>query len=190
MNDLSLHILDIAQNSIRAKAKNIFIIIDFYPLANQLGFTIEDDGHGMDKETLARAINPFYTTRTTRKFGLGLSLLQQSAAQTGGKLDMQSTKGKGTKVSALFMPKHIDCPVLGDLAATISVLFSNSEGGEIHFCFNGEQFKFELSTIEVKSLLETTNLAHPKIIAAIRNILNEELGNKIKDGENNYLKAV
>ena len=102
MKDLSLHILDIVQNSIRAKAQLIEIEITELPKENQLIITIADDGTGMNSEQLKQAIDPFYTSRTTRKVGLGLSLFKQNAEQTGGSFNIESESEKGTKVTAIF----------------------------------------------------------------------------------------
>ena len=95
MKDLSMHILDIAQNSIRAKASHIRIEIEEKPGAGQFIIKIDDNGCGMDREQLALAVDPFYTSRSTRKVGLGLSLLKQNAENTGGSFSIHSEKNKG-----------------------------------------------------------------------------------------------
>ncbi|MEJ5165699.1 MAG: ATP-binding protein [Thermoanaerobaculia bacterium] len=122
MEDLSLHILDIVENSIRAKAKNILILFKFQRDGDGLFIEIIDDGEGMDEELSEKIKNPFYTTKEGKKFGLGIPFLKQSAEETGGFLKIESKKGKGTKISAFFHRDHIDMKPLGDLDKTLDVL--------------------------------------------------------------------
>lgn len=187
MNDLSLHILDITQNSIRAKAKKVDIEIIYSIKHNSISIIIKDDGEGMDALQLEKVTSPFYTTRTTRKMGLGLPMFRQSAEQTGGNLIIESAKGVGTIVTAHFMANHLDCPVFGDIASTLSVLFSNNDGSEIYFSCNNATDNFELNTVELKQILETKELGQPKIASYIYLMIKEELKELLKD---NYLKAV
>lgn len=126
MEDLSLHILDIVENSIRAKAKNIMILFKFQKDGDGLFIEIIDDGEGMDKDLIEKIKNPFHTTKKNKRFGLGIPFLKQSAEETGGFLKIESKKGKGTKISAFFHLDHIDMKPLGDLNKTLEVLrFTN-----------------------------------------------------------------
>jgi predicted metal-dependent phosphoesterase TrpH/anti-sigma regulatory factor (Ser/Thr protein kinase) len=122
MEDLSLHILDIVENSIAASAGRIEIRINEDSANDLLTIEIVDDGRGMDSETLKKAIDPFFTTRTTRRVGLGLSFLAQSAQESDGTFDIESKPGKGTKVKATFVMSHPDCKPMGDIAQTIKTL--------------------------------------------------------------------
>ena len=122
MEDISLHILDIAENSIRANARNIKIMITEDEPNNLLTLTIEDDGEGMDDKTLAAAVNPFFTTKMNKKVGLGLAFLSQSAEEAGGKMNVDSAPGEGTKITATFQLEHIDRKPLGNLHGTIKCL--------------------------------------------------------------------
>ena len=108
MKEIALHILDIAQNSISAKATLVELTLSETPEA--ITFTIVDNGRGMSPELLAQVSDPFTTTRTTRKMGLGIPLLRMAVEQTGGSLTIDSTEGVGTTVTAQFRPAHIDCP--------------------------------------------------------------------------------
>ena len=150
MKDLSLHILDIVQNSIRAKANLIGIEIAEIPDQNQLIITITDDGTGMSAELLQRAIDPFYTSRTTRKVGLGLSLFKQNAEMTGGSFNIESEPSKGTIVTAIFGLNHIDRPVMGDLVDTLLLLICSPDGPDYVFKHQTPSGEFELDTREVK----------------------------------------
>lgn len=108
MKDLSLHILDIAQNSITAGARHLDLTLT--EEAGQIAFTVTDDGCGMSRALLEQVSDPFTTTRTTRKMGLGIPLLRMAAEQTGGSVEITSTEGAGTTLRAVFNAAHIDCP--------------------------------------------------------------------------------
>ena len=122
MEDLSLHILDIVENSIAAMARRIEIRIDEDMAKDLLTIEIKDDGKGMDEQTLKKALDPFFTTRTTRRVGLGLSLLAQAAKESEGTFDLSSEPGKGTTVNATFRLSHPDCKPMGDIGQTMQVL--------------------------------------------------------------------
>jgi signal transduction histidine kinase len=122
MEDLSLHILDIAENAIRANAKNITIEVVEDEDGDQLIVCIKDDGVGMDKETVKKSLNPFFTIKDRKKFGLGLALLSQATQQADGDLKIDSEIGKGTEVTATFRLSHPDIKPMGDILETIAVL--------------------------------------------------------------------
>jgi len=122
MKDLSLHILDIAENAIRAKANKISIKILEDEAADQLSVMVEDDGLGMDAETLKKARDPFFTTKDGKRFGLGLALLHQAAEAAGGFLKIDSQPAKGTKITAVFKLAHPDAKPLGDVLETVAAL--------------------------------------------------------------------
>ncbi|HEX9114349.1 MAG TPA: ATP-binding protein, partial [Nitrospirota bacterium] len=121
MDDLSLHILDIAENSVRADARNIEIIITRE--AGILRVEVNDDGRGMDAATLARVRDPFFTTKR-KKTGLGIPLLSQAAEQTGGNVTVDSAPGRGTKVTVTFPWEHVDRPPIGSMADTLLTLIA------------------------------------------------------------------
>lgn len=131
MKDLSLHILDICDNSIKSGATKISVKI----IEDKMTLTLEidDNGCGMDRETLKKAISPFYSTKKTSKFGLGLSLLKQAAEATGGDLKVESEIGKGTKVTAKFFKNHIDMKPIGDINSTL--VFLQKANPQIDFEF-------------------------------------------------------
>jgi len=175
MKDLSLHILDIVQNSIRAKAKLIGIEILERPEENQLVITISDDGAGMTNDQLKRAIDPFYTSRTTRKVGLGLSLFKQNAEMTGGSFELISESGKGTKVTAIFGLNHIDRPVMGDLVGTLIILICSSKVVEYVFKHQTPFGEFVLDTRKVRQTLEDVPISHPEVRVFLQEMLQENL---------------
>ena len=122
MEDISLHILYIAENSIRAKAKNIIIMMNEDKKNDLLTLTIEDDGEGMDNKTKEYALNPFFTTKKGKKVGLGLAFLSHSAEEADGAMEIESEPGKGTKITAAFKLSHIDRKPFGNLNETIRCL--------------------------------------------------------------------
>ena len=126
MEDLSLHILDIAENSVRAGGKRIAISLLEDRDNDSLTLTIEDDGKGMDKETVNRVLDPFFTTKDNKTVGLGLALLLQAARQAGGGLTIDSQEKKGTKVVAVFQLSHPDLQPIGDIFATMAALVSGN----------------------------------------------------------------
>lgn len=175
MKDLSMHILDIVQNSIRAKARNISIMVHEKPEDDQYIITIEDDGYGMDKEELAKAIEPFYTSRTTRKVGLGLSLLKQNTEATNGSFKICSEKNKGTWLTATFGFKHFDRPILGDITGTMLILFTSSEEINFKYTHITPKGEFTINTSEVKRILDGIPITTPEIRDFLKDYLSEYL---------------
>ena len=146
MEDLSLHILDIVENSIEAKASNIIIKVNEDMKKNLLTIEIKDNGEGMDKETIKKVLNPFYTTRTPRRVGLGLSLLAQATKESGGNIKIKSIIGKGTSVKAVFQYNNVDRKPLGDIEKTLTTLIVGNP--EINFIYEHRRgdMKFKLDT--------------------------------------------
>lgn len=136
MNTLTFHITDIASNSVRAGATRILLDI---AVMEDATIRIADNGCGMDAKTIAQVTDPFYTTRTTRKVGLGIPFLIQNAEQTGGFVKIESEPGKGTEVTARFVTSHIDCPPWGDLPGTVAMLISGNP--DINICFSFQKNK-------------------------------------------------
>lgn len=122
MEDLSLHILDIVENSLRADARNVDVKVTESQKDDTLILEVNDDGDGMDEETVRQAVDPFFTTKRGKKVGLGLAFLAQAAREAEGKLEVESTKGRGTKVIATFKLSHIDRKPLGNLEETVKCL--------------------------------------------------------------------
>lgn len=175
MEDISLHILDVAENSIAAGATLISISLTIDLPKDLLYLEIEDNGRGIPDGLKEKVLDPFFTTRTTRKVGMGLSLLAQSAEEAAGGLLINSKEGKGTVVSARFKYGHIDRKPMGNLADTFSVLIAGNP--DIDFVFecrkNGSEFLFD--TRQTRDDLEGISLNAPDIIAAIRTLLKESL---------------
>ena len=152
MEDLSLHILDIAENSISAAAKRIEIRIDEDKVKDLLTVEIKDDGRGMDEQTLQKVLDPFFTTRTTRKVGLGLSLLAQATRESDGKIELSSGPGKGTTVKAVFRLSHPDCKPIGDVHETIRALVAGYPDTDFLYEHkkNGSIYRFDTRETQKK----------------------------------------
>ena len=150
MEDLSLHILDIVENSIAAMAKRIEIRIDEDQAKDLVTIEIKDDGKGMDEQTLKKALDPFFTTRTTRRVGLGLSLLAQAARDSEGTFDLSSEPDKGTMVYATFRLSHPDCKPMGDISQTIQVLVTSHPEIDFLYEHKNDNSTYRFDTREVR----------------------------------------
>jgi K+-sensing histidine kinase KdpD len=150
MEDLSLHILDIVENSIRAHAKKIEIKIIEDKKKDLLTIEIIDDGKGMDKKTLKNVLDPFFTTKNTRRVGLGLSLLAQSAEESGGSIKIESKPGQGTNVKAVFGYSHIDRKPLGNVNKSLKVLITTNPDINFIYEYRKDDVGYRLDTKEIK----------------------------------------
>ncbi len=151
MEDLALHILDIAQNSLEAGAGTIEIEIIENLRENLLAIEVRDDGRGMDSETIAKATDPFFTTRTTRRVGMGLSLLAAAAKAAGGELVINSKPGKGTSIRATFEHNHLDRAPLGDIETTLMALLASQPEKNIHYRHRVNDREFELDSRDLRA---------------------------------------
>jgi signal transduction histidine kinase len=122
MQDLALHVLDLVDNSLRAGATRIRVRVEENPAADRLEVEISDNGHGMDRRTVARALDPFFTTKPGKRVGLGLALFAQAARESGGRLEVASTRRRGTTLRAVFGLRHPDRKPLGDIKQTMELL--------------------------------------------------------------------
>lgn len=173
MRELSLNVLDIAQNSIAADAATIRIEVLENTGAHTLTIGIYDDGKGMTEEQLKAVQDPFYTTRTTRKVGMGIPLFKMAAEQTGGSLYIFSKVGLGTNVQAVFNTDHVDFTPLGDINATIVTLVTMNTDRDFLFRRKRDDREFVLDTAEVKSVLAGVPLSEPAVVQWIKGYLEE-----------------
>ena len=175
-----MHIMDILQNSTRAKANNITLEVLENHDADTLTLIFKDDGCGMSAETVKKVVNPFFTTRTTRKVGLGLPLLKQNSEMTGGSMKIESELGVGTTVTAVFGLTHLDRPSMGDLAGTMVLTIAAHP--EIHFVFHfqrvkdgTEQTDYILDTDEVYEALDGVSLQEPEVMSYLKEMVEENI---------------
>ncbi|MGZ2368680.1 ATP-binding protein [Ancylomarina sp. YFZ004] len=175
MRDLSEHIMDIIQNSVRANASLVEFEILEDVKADVYKLIFKDNGCGMSAEVLAKVADPFFTSRTTRKVGLGISLLKQNAEQTGGSLNIWSEEGKGTKLEVLFSHSNIDRPVLGNIAETMMLLVGGNPEMDFLYKHTTAEGEYVFDTKEVKDVLEGVSLSDPNILVYLKEMINENI---------------
>jgi len=177
LRELALHILDIAENSIYAGATQIRIIVEENDADDFLRIVIEDNGKGMDADTLAKITNPFVTSRTSRKVGLGIPFFKAAAEACEGAFNIQSEHGSGTTVEAVFKHSHIDRMPLGDITGTFLTLLIGAP--DVHWCFeyhvNERAFIFDDEPI--KNTLDGVSLTTPMVLKYMREIIEEGIRN-------------
>jgi len=173
MEDLSLHILDIVENSVAAEANNIKIDIKEDELKDLLSVEISDNGKGMDQDQLKEVLDPFFTTKTSRRFGLGLSLLAEAAKSANGSLSINSAVGKGTTIKAEFQHSHIDCKPIGDMAQTIISLIMGNPEINLIYTHQKNHRKYRLDTRKIQASLESKSINSPEGIRMLRENLKD-----------------
>jgi hypothetical protein len=171
MDDLALHLIDIAQNSLDAGATRIVIDITERPEADLLSIRVADNGRGMGAAAVSRASDPFFTTRTTRRVGLGLALLHHAAEAAGGRLEVRSAVGQGTEVVATFSHGHIDRAPLGDLETTVLVLAASSPDLQLEFTHRRGDREYSVSTADIRDVLGGSSIAGPDGLALLREVI-------------------
>ena len=175
MKELSLNVLDIAENSVRANATLIEILLS--ETEDVLTIKIRDNGCGMSEETVKRLTDPFFTTRTTRSIGLGIPLYKLAAEQTGGNLSIESATDEshhGTTVTAVFHTLHLDCAPLGDIISTLLTLIQGSEHIDFFFSHSTPHSLVELDTRVLREILGEVPLNSPEVLLWIRENLTDQ----------------
>ncbi len=175
MLELSLHILDIAENSTRAGAKVVQITVVENEETDRLIIEIQDDGKGMDQETLRRALDPFFTSKKVRRVGLGLPMLAEAARRTGGRFEIKSKPGKGTSVVAEFGYSHLDRQPLGDITGTLINLIVGHPGVDFVYTHSKNGLDFVLDTRDIKKALDDVPINHIDVLKYIREHVKAEL---------------
>lgn len=181
IKELSLNILDIVENSTKAGSSLTEILID--ECDELMTIVIRDNGCGMDKETLESVKNPFYTTRTTRKVGLGIPLFTMASEQTGGRVDIESKTAvefpdsHGTTVKATFYKNHMDFTPLGDVVSTIVTIIQGHDDKDFLFVHNRPEGQVSLDTRELREVLGDIPLSEFEILNWIRENLSEQYKN-------------
>ncbi|MCL2865307.1 MAG: ATP-binding protein [Lachnospiraceae bacterium] len=183
MPEISLNILDVAENSVRADAKLIEITVAICTKEDTLTVLIKDDGCGMSVQQLEQVQDPFFTTRTTRKVGLGVPFLKQAAEMTGGGFEITSEAGKGTKVESVFRLSHIDRMPLGDMSETIYTLVVFNEHTHFRYTYSYDERVFTLDTREMREIVgEDVSFSQREVSLFIKDYLVEN--KKEVDDEN------
>ncbi|MBP3361760.1 MAG: ATP-binding protein [Clostridia bacterium] len=173
MKEISLHILDILQNSITAGASLVELCITEDAEKDIFKFYIKDNGKGMDKEFLKNVTSPFTTKRTTRKVGLGIPLLKLAAESTGGGINISSELGVGTTIEAVFSYSHIDRQPLGNIVDTMFTVITAYENTDFLYIHKSGDREFKFDTREIKKILGGVALSEPDVMAWLLDYLKE-----------------
>jgi len=174
MRELSQHILDALENAVEAGASRIVLSIQEDLRNDRMVIEIDDNGRGMDKERVRRALDPFFTTRKTRHVGLGLPLFLEAARRCAGDLTLQSDVGKGTRLRATFVHSHIDRPPLGDIPGALLAILLSERPIDLDFFHKIGSREFRFNSSEIRKELENIPLAHPRVRNWISRFLQEE----------------
>ena len=175
MREISLHIMDIIENGIGAGADLIHLFIEEDHKKNLLSVTIVDNGRGIPEALLEKVADPFFTTRSTRRVGLGLSLLREATRRCEGDFDIESREGKGTRVSATFRMDHIDLAPMGDLEGAVTALMMGNPDVDFDYSHDVDGRPFHLDTRIIKRELEGVPVNHPKVLRYIGETIREGL---------------
>lgn len=175
MKEIALHILDIAENSIAAGADLIQIFLTLKGDPGLMEIRLEDNGKGMKKEELQLVLDPFYTSRTTRRVGLGIPLLRQHAEMAGGGLEIYSKSGEGTSVKATFLVDHPDRQPLGDLEGCWVLLVNSNPGIEWELNLEAPAGSFEITSTEIKSAMEIKIISGSELLEQLRRMIRNNI---------------
>jgi nitrogen-specific signal transduction histidine kinase len=163
LRELALHVLDALQNAVEAGATRVELTIDENRAADRLTIAVRDNGRGMDPTTIARATDPFFTSRNTRHVGLGLPLFVAAAERAAGWLIIQSEPGAGTTVEATFQLSHPDRQPLGNMADTLLAFLLSDEAPDLHYVHNADGATFEFDSADIRAALGDVPLTHPAV---------------------------
>ena len=180
LRELSLNILDLAQNSIAAGSKQVKISVELDTVKNNLKISISDDGKGMDFVTLQKVQDPFFTSRTTRRVGLGIPFFAQTAVECDGSFKVDSEPGKGTTVEASFRADHIDRMPLGDIVSTLVTLMASNPEMDFVYEHKKDDAGFVFDTRDLRDQLQEVSLAEPEVLKWTREYLESNLMNELR----------
>lgn len=175
MKELSLHILDVIENGISAGADLITLSVDENRGENLLKIIIKDNGAGIPEEMRHRVMDPFFTTKTTRRVGLGLSLFKEACARCAGEFTVESQEGVGTEVYASFQLDHIDLAPMGDLAGSLISLIVGNQDVDFLYSHRVDKKEFLLDTRDIKAELDGVPLSNPGVYTYLSGFLKESL---------------
>ncbi len=181
MKELALHIMDVMQNSITAESSEISVSIQVSEGDRLLTIIVEDDGYGMDEETLQKATDPFHTSRATRMVGLGLPMLKEAAVLTGGDLYLQSEKGKGTKLTTVFQNHSIDRQPLGDLGNVFFLTMLSHETLKLNLTLSSDRGSFSFHSQSFSEALKRRDKSHMDAAFRAETLINEQVRLIFKD---------
>lgn len=175
IEDLCFHIVDVVQNSVTAGADRVEVVIEASRLNDRIRLEICDNGRGMDAETARLVQDPFYTTKSGKKVGLGIPLMKETALQCEGMFRLTSELGKGTRIRAEYRLTHIDTPPMGPVDETMYQLIVATPEVNMVFVWMTDAGRFAVSTHEIREQIGEMSLTHPAVLSFVRNYLRENI---------------
>lgn len=175
MKELAMHVYDLMENSTAANSTEVKLTIRDSLKDNIYAFTIEDNGKGMTPEFMAKVTDPYTTSRTTRKVGLGLPLIKMNTENCGGGMKLQSEVGKGTRLDFWFQHNHWDRPPMGDIAGTIVMLCAAHEDIHIIYKHITDEDEFVFDTDEIHEALDGMSMNDVKVMGWLKDMVHENL---------------
>ncbi|MBN2346325.1 MAG: sensor histidine kinase [Candidatus Aminicenantes bacterium] len=182
VEDLAFHLMDLVQNAVSAGAATIDLRISESARGDLLTLEVVDDGSGMDRQTLLQAQDPFFTSKSFKKVGLGIPLLKATAQACRGDFHMASRPGRGTRVRARLQMSHIDCPPLGDLEGTLLSLLVSLERVNLRFRYRSARGEFSLASKDIRRQAGSLHFSHPDVFRFLREYIREGLGGLLNPG--------
>jgi len=176
VEDICFHLVDLVQNSVAAGATTIRLDIEESVNQDRLTLKIADNGHGMDASTLEKVQDPFFTTKSFKKVGLGIPLLKATAQACRGDFSIHSHVGQGTEVQARMEQSHLDCPPLGDLEATLLSLLVSLDKIDLQFFYRSDRGEFIISTGAIRQQVGELHFSHPEVYRFLREFIHDGLG--------------
>jgi signal transduction histidine kinase len=177
IEDLCFHIVDVVQNSVTAGADRVEVVIEATRRNDRIRLEICDNGRGMDAETAQLVQDPFYTTKSGKKVGLGIPLMKETALQCDGAFRLTSESGKGTRIRAEYRLSHIDTPPMGPVVDTVFQLIAATPEVNIVFAWITDAGSFRVSTREIREQIGDMSLSHPAVLSFLRDYLRENIHN-------------
>jgi hypothetical protein len=176
VEDICFHLIDLVQNSVAAGAGQVRLDIVESGERDSLSVQVADNGRGMDEQTLEKVQDPFFTTKSFKKVGLGIPLLKATAQACRGDFSIRSAVGRGTEVRASMQRSHVDCPPLGKLEETLLSLLVSLDTTDLHFSYRCERGGFAISTSAVREQVGDLHFSHPDVYGFLRRYIHEGLG--------------
>jgi anti-sigma regulatory factor (Ser/Thr protein kinase) len=176
VEDLCFHLVDLVQNSVAAGARTIRLDIRESVTPGLLELEVTDDGHGMDRPTLRQVQDPFFTSKSFKKVGLGIPLLKASAQACGGDFRISSRPGRGTRVRARLQKSHVDCPPLGDLESTLLSMLASLEEVDLRFSYRSERGEFSLASDDIRAQAGGLHFSQPEVYRFLKDYIHEGMG--------------
>ena len=183
VEDICFHLIDLVQNSVAAGAGNIRLNIAESKNQDSLILEVADNGRGMDNETLEKVQDPFFTTKSFKKVGLGIPLLKATAQICRGDFNIRSAVGRGTEVKASMQRSHLDCPPLGNLEETLLTLLVSLDQADLQFFYRSDRGEFSISSSAIRQQVGELHFSHPEVYQFLREYIHEGLGQMLAPAE-------